>query len=619
MIVPGHVSPLRIAALAVVLAGCAAADSSPTSPATVAGHSSVEFSAWEPASFERAASEDKLILINVIATWCHWCHVMDEQTFANPEVAALLAEHFVVIRVDSDARPDVSERYRAWGWPATAFLSPRAEPVLNLRGYRDPAVFAALLRELIAEHQRGELRRLDERELPRAPVDADLDRSLRLARDQLDGYFDVEGLGWGGAQKYPWPEPIDYSFVRARFHADQLWQPRALATLEAQRALIDPVDGGMYQYSLRGVWDRPHFEKIAMIQAGAIETYAHAAMITHDPRWLEPARDVARYLLDTMQDPDGGFYTSQDADLRRADGNTIVGADYYALDQAGRRALGVPRIDTAIYADLNGAMIHALTELYRAVGGATGDRRYLAAALEAGERLLASHRGPTGGFFHGPDRVGLYHLADQVAVGWAFVGLHRVTADPRWRDQALAVAEFMHAELAAEGGGFYAHSEDPSAVGVFAERRRPLRENALAAQFLWELHACLDDQAVATKQRERGHQTLLAIGSPAQIEASGKVVGRYLIAAELYLGTTLDVTIVAAPGDPIGDALWQAALSLWEPRATVERSEPGQRYPDIGKPAVYLCSEAACSRPITDPARLLEQAEAFIATLEHER
>src|SRR5690606_4728988 len=160
LIVPGHVSPLRIAALAVVLAGCAAADSSPTSPATVAGHSSVEFSAWEPASFERAASEDKLILINVIATWCHWCHVMDEQTFANPEVAALLAEHFVVIRVDSDARPDVSERYRAWGWPATAFLSPRAEPVLNLRGYRDPAVFAALLRELIAEHQRGELRRL---------------------------------------------------------------------------------------------------------------------------------------------------------------------------------------------------------------------------------------------------------------------------------------------------------------------------------------------------------------------------------------------------------------------------------------------------------------------------
>ena len=143
-------SPLRIVALAVVLAGCAAADPSPTAPTTRPAHATLEFASWEPASFERAAAEDKLILINVIATWCHWCHVMDEQTFANPEVAALLAEHFVVIRVDSDARPDVSERYRAWGWPATAFLSPRAEPVLNLRGYREPAVFAALLRELIA-------------------------------------------------------------------------------------------------------------------------------------------------------------------------------------------------------------------------------------------------------------------------------------------------------------------------------------------------------------------------------------------------------------------------------------------------------------------------------------
>jgi uncharacterized protein YyaL (SSP411 family) len=615
-------SSLRVAALALVLAGCAAADNclhargaglnSPNAPADA--HAQVEFTSWERASFERAASENKLILINVIATWCHWCHVMDETTFTHPEVAALLAEHFVVIRVDSDARPDVSERYRAWGWPATAFLSPQAEPVLNLRGYREPAVFAALLRELIAEHQRGELREFDERELPERPVDGELASGLLLAREQLDGYFDVEALGWGTPQKYPWPEPIDYAFVRARFHGDTAWQPRALATLEAQRALIDPVAGGMYQYSVRGVWDRPHFEKIAMIQAGAIETYAHAAMITHDPRWLDPARDVARYVLEILQDPGGGFYTSQDADLRRPD-ETIDGHEYYALDQAGRQALGVPRIDTAVYADLNGPIIHALTELYRA----SGDPQFLDAAVRAGERLLATHRGPTGGFTHGPEQGGeLYHLADQAAVGWALVALHQVTADPRWRDEALALAEFMHTELAAEGGGYYAHSKDPSAVGVFAERRRPLRENALAAQFLAELRAYVDDQAAA-QLSTRVHDTLLAIGSADQIETSGKVVGRYLIALELQLATQFDVTVVAPPDDAGGDALWQAALALWEPRAAFERSAPGVRYPDIGKPAAYLCSTTACSRPITDPTRFVEEAETFIATLAHER
>ena len=609
-------SVLRIAGLALVLTGCATASPAPKPEPAATAHARLEFSAWEPASFERAAAEDKLILINVIATWCHWCHVMDEQTFANPEVAALLAEHFVVIRVDSDARPDVSERYRARGWPASAFLSPQAEPALNLRGYRDPAVFAALLRELIAEHQRGALRRLDERELPERPIDSDLDRTRQLARTQLDGYFDAEALGWGSPQKYPWPEPIDYAFVRARFHGEADWQARALATLEAQRALIDPVDGGMYQYSLRGVWDRPHFERIAMIQAGAIETYAHAAMITHDPRWLEPARAVASYVLGTLQDPRGGFYTSQDADLRRSDGSTIHGDEYFALDRDGRQALGIPRIDTAVYADLNGALIHALTELYRA----TGDEQYLTAAIEAGERLLTTHRSQHGGFTHGPEAPSteLLHLADQAAVGWAFVALHRVTADPRWRDEALAVAEFMHSELAAVGGGYYAHSEDPRAVGVFAQRRRPLRENSLAAQFLIELAAHVDDQAAA-RLSERAHTTLLAIGSEAQIESSGKVVGRTLIALELKLATTLDITIVARPNEPVGDALWQAALGFWEPRAALERSQPGERYPDIGKPAAYLCSETACSRPITDPAKFTEQADAFIETLAHER
>jgi hypothetical protein len=272
-------------------------------------------------------------------------------------------------------------------------------------------------------------------------------------------------------------------------------------------------------------------------------------------------------------------------------------------------------VDQAVYADLNGLTIHALAELYRA----SGDPLLRDAALEAGARILDTH-GPgdgtaVGGLSHGPnaDANELRYLADQAAMGWALLSLHRVSADPRWLEAATQLAEFMVDALAAEGGGFHAHTKDPSAVGVFAERRTPLPENALAAQFLIELHALLDgDGSTPTPYLEQARAALLAVGGDAQIESRGKLVGRYLIALELLAATKFDVTVVAQQGDPAGDALWRAALRVWEPRASIERSTPGQRYPDTGAAAVYLCSDRACSRPITDPTKLAAEAETFL-------
>jgi uncharacterized protein YyaL (SSP411 family) len=605
--VPRPMPRLRLLPLALLLAGCTPTPA-PIPPTET--HAQFEWTTWSADSFSRAAAEDRLILINVVATWCHWCHVMDDVTFEDPEVAALLREHFVVIRVDSDARPDVSERYSDWGWPATAFLSPSAQPVLNLRGFQKPREFALLLRELIAEHERGQLRRFDEHAFTPPPPDADLDRVRSKAVAQLDRYFDVEGLGWGDRQKYPWPDPIELSFLRARVRGEEVWRERALATLEAERALIDPVWGGMFQYSLKGVWDQPHYEKIAAIQAGAIENYAHAAMITGDARWLEPARQITTYLLGTMQDPKGGFYTSQDADLRLADGGSVEGIDYHALDDAGRRELGIPRIDTAVYADLNGLTIHALTELYRA----SGDPTLLEAAIRAADRILVDHRSESGGLSHGPNASPgeLRHLADQAAMGFALLGLHRVTADPRWLTEATTIAQFMIDALADGDGGLFAHTLDPSAVGVFAQRRKPLPDNALAAQFFIELHLLLDgDGTQPTPWLEHARRALLAVGSDAQIEASGKLAARYAFALELLGGTKFDLTLVAKAGDPVGDALYAAALSVWEPRASIERSAPGARYPDLGHAAVYMCSDRACSRPLRDPATAAQELDAF--------
>lgn len=610
---------LRLAALALVLAldaACSHGDaaSRASSPDAIAGaHGQTEWAAWEPASFERAAQEDRIILINVVASWCHWCHVMDEETYGDPEIAALLAEHFVTIRVDSDARPDVAERYREWGWPATALLTPTAQPVQALRGYQPRDQFEALLRSLVAERDAGTLaQRTQPPETPR-PVDGALGPVRTAATAQLDGLFDATMGGWGKTQKYPFPALLEQALVRARVHDEPQWLARAELTLRNEERIIDPVWGGVYQYSLRGDWDHPHYEKITAIQAGAIENYAMMARITGDARWLEPARKVAGYMLSMMRAPEGGFYTSQDADLRREGREPVLGIAYYGMGDAERRALGLPIIDTHVYADLNGLMIRALVQLY----AATGDAEVLAAATGTAERLLETHRTQQGAFRHdaSDDPNGLVYLRDQAAMGVALLELYRATGQARWLEQAKAVGAFMRERLEdREHGGFFAHTEDPHAVGVFATRRKPVEENGLAARFLVGLHRHLDgDGRVQTPYREAAERALAAVGDAETIAGEGRIIGQLLLGLEAVLEPIVDVTVVGSLDDPRTRALHQAALRYPEPRAVLELGRPGDRYPDIGKPAVYLCTESACSTPITDPARLPALADGFLA------
>jgi uncharacterized protein YyaL (SSP411 family) len=604
-----------LAALALAPAACSRGDTATgtTSPEQAEAHGETEWTGWEPTSFERAKQENRIILINVVASWCHWCHVMDEETYGDPEIAALLAEHFVTIRVDSDARPDVAERYREWGWPATAFLTPEAQQVLALRGYKHRDQFEALLRELVADRDAGRLaERTQPPEDPR-PVDGELGPVRERATVQLDGFYDEAMGGWGKTQKYPFPGPLEHALVRARVHAEPKWLERAKLTLRNEESIIDPVWGGIYQYSLKGDWVHPHYEKITAIQAGAIENYAMMARHTGDARWLGPALEVAGYMLDMMRAPEGGFYTSQDADLRREGQEPVLGEKYYAMADAERRALGIPIIDRNVYADLNGVMIRALVELY----AASGEPEILAAAIGTTELLLRTHRTEGGAFLHGAgdDAAGLLYLRDQAAMGTGLLALYRATGDARWLEAATQVGAFMLAKLEdSKRGGFYAHTEDPAAVGVFAVRRKPVEENGTAARFLVALHRHLDgDGRIATPYREAAERALAAVGSQESIEDEGRIVGQLLLGLESVLEPIVDVTVVGPADDPKTAVLHLAALRYPEPRAVLEQSRPGERYPDIGKAAVYLCTESACSTPITDPARLPKLADEFLA------
>jgi hypothetical protein len=495
-----------------------------------------------PATFARAKSERRFIVLDGSAEWCHWCHVMEASTYHDPEVRTILAASFIAVKVDVDARPDVEERYGAWGWPATVIFSPDAEELGKYRGYIAPSDFAGILRDVVAA---GSTRVLEEPRirttaLPtlRAPLPEEellfIERSVEVA---LDSFYDDEQGGWGRSQKAPIAEDNAWALDRARA-GDGVMRERVLFTLDKQRAILDPVWGGIYQYSVGSDWTHPHFEKLMPFEAGALANYAEAYALTGDANDLATAQAVRRYIDSFLVSKDGAFYATQDADLNAHDRARpfVSGHDYYALDDAHRRALGVPRVDTHEYARENGLAIAAYVTLYQATctkGPAACDASALASAERAAMRILATHLSPKGGVAHDatPDAHVLF-LADNAAFAWGLLRLYEATHGATLLDAAQRIADFMLKELIdPESGGFFASSADPDAAGVFAHRRVSFEDNVTAIRVLAKLLR-LGPEARRDEERAAIDRALRAIARPEEIAARGRMIGDFLSALE---------------------------------------------------------------------------------------
>ena len=480
---------------------------------------------YAPESFARAKQEGKLILLDGAAEWCHWCHVMDATTYRDPEVGRILKERFITIRIDVDARPDLAERYGEWGWPATIIMNADAVELGKLRGYLPKDELLAVIESVI----KGErlLKGEPEKQIGDRPATrAELGYALAQAVHAMDGFYDDEGAGWGRRQKAALGANLAFEARRAR-RGDARAMARVRASGKAHAQLIDPIWGGVYQYSDAGRWDRPHFEKLMPDQAANIDGYAEAYRATGDATSLASGRSIARYLDTILSSPAGTFYVSQDADVGAHDEKApfIDGHVFYAKDDAGRKALGMPRVDKNVYAFENGLAIAALVTL----SDASSDGALLARASRTADAILRSHVDGDAHVHHEAiSGKAVLFLADAASLGLALSELERVTKDPRYSAEALRIAKAMEAQFSAPGGALYASTPDPGAVGVFAERRIPFEANALAARFYASLGKVTGDAV----WRERGIAILSAITTPRTLDDQGRNLGGYLLAAD---------------------------------------------------------------------------------------
>jgi uncharacterized protein YyaL (SSP411 family) len=488
---------------------------------------------WSAEAFADARREGKLVLLDGAAEWCHWCHVMDETTYRDPEVARILRERFVTVRIDVDEHPDLAERYGAWGWPATILFSPEAEEIGKFRGYLPPDELRRALVEAQeavkgahAEPSADAAARRDPAEVA-PPVDA-LGWIAARALVDLDGFYDEDEGGWGHRQKAPIGADVEVELARAA-HGEQKALARAVFTLQKERALIDPVWGGVYQYSAGTTWEEPHYEKLMTVQAANLEAYASAYSRTKDAALLADAQRIARYMGTFLSNAEGAFLVSQDADVGAHDARQqfVDGDVYYRLGDRERRALGLPRTDDHVYPNENGLAIAAFVSLYEA----SRDPAALARARLAADLVRRTLVAPDGAVRR--TAQGARYLADAAAFGRALARVAE-TLGPSpeaasYRDAALAVAAAMTRDLADEAtGAFWDRTPDPAAAGVFARRTRPFVHNVAAARFFAALARVTGD--VAWKQR--GLRTLAAVCTPRAVDERGRMIGELVLALD---------------------------------------------------------------------------------------
>ncbi len=601
----------------------------------------VDWYPWGEEALARARKEDKPILLSIGYAACHWCHVMEHESFEDEETARVMNELFVNIKVDREERPDLDAVYMDavvaltghGGWPMTVFLTPEGEPFLGGTYFPpEPRHGMPAFRQVLAavsdayRERRGDVaqqaaalldavRRSTELQPSTDPLtEALLSEAVRGLRRQ----FDPDWGGFGGAPKFPPASVLELLMRRGELEM-------VTTTLDGMAAggMYDLVGGGFHRYSVDNQWLVPHFEKMLYDNALLVPVYLHGWLLTGNERYREVAEQTIDYMLRDLWIPGQGFASAQDADTDGVEGLTFTWTKEEGvpdgllqpfederfiirgeLDEESRARLlelrstrPEPARDDKVVSAWNGLALAALAEAGRRLERAD----LLEVAVELGEILTRGElvRSRRAGRDSGPA-----FLDDYASVANGLYELHVATGDLRWLEEASRFGR-RAVELFAddERGGFFM---TPVGGEQLVARKKDLDDhptpsgNSMLAYVLLRLARIYGDDEL--ERRAAGVFRLIAPAVPRAPSAFGHA----LCALDLYLSPPRELAIIGEPSDPVA----RAALEPFDPNA-VAAFGPSDDVPLLagkgpvdGRPAVYVCERFACQAPVTEPDEL---------------
>lgn len=361
--------------------------------------------AWKPFNkelFEIAKREDKLVLLNIGANWCHWCHVMDDSTYADSEVQKFLNENFILSHEDQDSRADLFSKYRNYGWPATIVFNSDAEELLALKGYQEKTKFISILDEMI----KNPIVKTSEITTTKEEVTDTTQSDNSTLISTFNQLIDHEKGSLNTTKKSLNKATIDLALTFSKQN-DSLknW---LTTSIKNSYQLLDPVWGGIYQYSTNADWNHQHFEKILRVQADYISMYVQYGFQFSDTAAISKAEKIYNYCNRFLSDSYPLFDNSQDADYIAG----VESSSYYSLPEEERLKLGTPAVNHQQFLKENAMMSIALVKLW----SITDDLNYLLRAEKIIEILMRDFYQASRLYSRSKDDNGIYSLEDNVAM-----------------------------------------------------------------------------------------------------------------------------------------------------------------------------------------------------------